>query len=206
MNSVVLRRPQQMRHFRLLSCILLGLVSIAVAWGSWQGIGPRTADPDPLTLTFDSDLTPVPEHTLVAVSFTLPESSATGLVEAVEAFEPGPTTADLVLRAIAQVESRGNPACVGRMGERGLYQFRRSTWRQHTREDFRRAHHPEISTLVAMRHYEWIVRSLRAHGRPGTPYEVALAWNAGLSRVLSGKIPSGSRHYAQRVANLVSQS
>jgi hypothetical protein len=109
-----------------------------------------------------------------------------------------------VLRAIAEVESRGDPASVGRMGERGLYQFRRATWRQHTRESFSRAHHPAISTAVAQRHYDWIVRELRHHGYEGSAYEIALAWNAGLSRVLSGRVSSRSHHYAQRVVNLAS--
>lgn len=111
-----------------------------------------------------------------------------------------------VLQAIAEVESRGNPRRVGRLGERGLYQFRRDTWRQHTRENFYRAHHPGVSTAVARRHYQWILAQLRSRGRKGTAYEVALAWNAGVTSVLRGRAPAQAHSYAQRVVNLATQS
>lgn len=140
------------------------------------------------------------------ITFTLPPPPAPALAPTIApALEQNPPAA-VVLRAIANVESQGNPRRVGRLGERGLYQFRRATWRQHTRENFSRAHHPEIATTVAHRHYNWIVRELRANGFEGSPYEVALAWNAGLSRVLAGKVSSASHNYAQRVVNLASDT
>lgn len=136
---------------------------------------------------------PMPE-----IIFAIPSPSA----EVPAAGSSPSVDAAAVLRAIAEVESRGNPACVGRLGERGLYQFRRDTWRQHTRENFARAHHPAISTTVAHRHYDWIARELRKRGFEGSPYEIALAWNAGLQRVLAGRASASAHHYAQRVANL----
>ena len=111
---------------------------------------------------------------------------------------------DAFLRAIAEVETGNNPRRVGRMGERGPYQFRAATWQQHTRQPFRDAHNPAIAHAVASRHYDWIMQQLERNGRPATPYMVAAAWNSGVTRVSSGRIPAASRDYAQRVVNLAS--
>ena len=108
------------------------------------------------------------------------------------------------LRAIAEVETGGNARQVGRLGERGLFQFRQATWRQHTAKSFRDAHTPAIAYEIASRHYDWILHELERNGKRATPFMVAAAWNSGVSRVLSGRIPSVSRDYAQRVVNLAS--
>jgi soluble lytic murein transglycosylase-like protein len=111
---------------------------------------------------------------------------------------------DAFLRAIAEVETGNNPRKVGRSGERGLYQFRQNTWRQHTRRPFYDAHSPAVAHDVATRHYEWILQSLQRNGQRPTPYMIAAAWNSGVSRVSSGRIPASTRDYAQRVVNLAS--
>jgi hypothetical protein len=184
----------------LLSTIMAALVPFERLGGSSDGDGSYAFTFEP------EEEIRLPETLTPAVTFSMPngmgweDTSAAALVAA-SGIDP-----ELVLRAIAEVETRSNPRRVGQLGERGMYQFRRETWRQHTAEDFRRAHHPEISTTVARRHYDWITRELRHRGYEGTPYEVALAWNAGLHRVLSGRVPSRSRHYAERVANLAAGS
>ncbi|MFH0880939.1 MAG: lytic transglycosylase domain-containing protein [Lentisphaerota bacterium] len=49
----------------------------------------------------------------------------------VVALNPDPKkTTDLLIDAIIQVESAGDPQCVGLAGERGLMQIKRTTWKQ----------------------------------------------------------------------------
>jgi len=114
------------------------------------------------------------------------------------------TGRDAFLRAIAEVETGNNPRKVGRLGERGQYQFRLATWRQHTSRPFREAHSPSVAYTVAARHYDWILQSLERNGKRATPFMIAAAWNSGVTRVNSGRIPAVSRDYAQRVVNLAS--
>ena len=183
----------------LLSTIMAALVPFERIGGTRDAEGAYS-----FSFEREEEIT-LPDELIRTVSFNLPTAGAP-LDDAADSSPVATIDPTHVLRAIAEVETRGNPRRVGRLGERGMYQFRRETWRQHTAEDFRRAHHPEISTTVARRHYDWILRELRNRGHEGTPYEVALAWNAGLSRVLTGKVPSRSRLYAERVANLATGS
>lgn len=113
---------------------------------------------------------------------------------------PAPSP-ELVLTAIRMVETGDNHRSVGRAGERGAYQFRAATWRQHSGAPFRLAH-SRHADLVARRHYAWLAANLTRRGLPADPYHIALAWNAGLSRAASGSAPPSSRNYAARVSNL----
>jgi len=108
------------------------------------------------------------------------------------------------LTAIAEVETGGNSRAVGRLGERGQFQFRGSVWRQYTNRSFFEAHNPTMSYYVAVKHFDWLVDGFRRNGRHPTPYLMAAAWNSGLTRTLSGRLPSSTRSYAQRVSNIVS--
>jgi hypothetical protein len=207
MKNAKFRLPQPQPRPAVFLLLFLGLIStITAALAPFEVFGPKAGAPEETLLTFDRVLEVAPGDDLLTVSFTLPATAEWTAPDPVSPPQFFPADPVVVLRAIAAVESNGDPTLVGRMGERGLYQFRRTTWRQHTEEDFRRAHHPEISATVARRHYDWICEALRARGYQATPYEVALAWNAGLSRVLSGRAPSRSHHYAQRVANLARSS
>jgi hypothetical protein len=47
-----------------------------------------------------------------------------------------------------------------------------------------------------------LARGLEAARVPVTPYNIALAWNGGLSAVISGRSPLRAHDYAQRVTNL----
>jgi soluble lytic murein transglycosylase-like protein len=129
---------------------------------------------------------------------------AVNSTEAAGAVDSARSGRDAFLRAIAEVETGNNPRKVGRLGERGQYQFRQATWRQHTRQPFRDAHNPSIAHAVASRHYDWILQQLERNGKRATPYMVAAAWNSGIGRVTSGRIPAASKDYAQRVVNLAS--
>jgi len=49
---------------------------------------------------------------------------------------------------------------------------------------------------------EWNERGLEAAHLPATPYNIALAWNGGLSAATAGTSPLVARRYAERAANL----
>lgn len=109
------------------------------------------------------------------------------------------------LEAIHHIENPSNSSRPGRYGELGAYQFRRGTWRMHTKVPFEKALDRSISEEVAIRHYEWLRRGLARNGWAQTPYNIALAWNGGLTAVIRGKASASTRDYAQRVANLASE-
>jgi hypothetical protein len=113
-----------------------------------------------------------------------------------------PDVADFLL-AIRQVESGDRYDCPpGPVGEQGPYQFKRDVWYQHTRENFRLAR-SRYADEVALMHYRWLKERLRKNDLEVSPWNLAAAWNAGVSAVVSQRIPRGTRDYANRVANLV---
>lgn len=107
------------------------------------------------------------------------------------------------LRAINWVENPTNQTAVGRFGELGPYQFRPATWRMHTDKPFRLAVQRSVADEVAIKHYEWIKRTLEQHGVEASVFNIAMAWNCGVDAVLSGRVPDVTYHYAERVTNLV---
>lgn len=109
---------------------------------------------------------------------------------------------DSFLKAVAEVETGGNPRAVGGQGERGLYQFTLATWRAYTTQPFIAAHDPVIAHEVAVKHFVWLQDRMLASGRQPTAHHLAVAWNSGLSRALTGRFPQSTRDYASRVVNL----
>lgn len=107
------------------------------------------------------------------------------------------------LQAINWVENPRNSLKAGPGGELGPYQFRQATWFMHTRKPFALAVQRQQADDVAVKHYEWIKRGLERNGIAATPYNIALAWNAGLSQVINGRVPAVSYQYASQVNNLV---
>ena len=112
-----------------------------------------------------------------------------------------------VLRGIRIVETQDqlHPPR-GKLGERGPYQFRSSTWRMHTSSSFDLAENREVANTVAKRHYAWIEAQLQANGIDPSFYNVALAWNAGVNAVIRGNIPAVAHSYASRVLNIAATS
>lgn len=110
-----------------------------------------------------------------------------------------------ILQAIHWVENPRNVTKPGPKGELGAYQFRESTWRMHTGLPFSHALEKAHADPVAVRHYDWIARGLIRHGMEVTPYNVALAWNGGLSATVRRRSPPAAHRYAERVHNLASE-
>jgi hypothetical protein len=73
----------------------------------------------------------------------------------------------------------------------------------HTRKPFALAVQRQTADEVAVRHYEWLKRGLESNGIDATPYNIALAWNAGLDQVVNGRVPASAQEYATQVSNLV---
>lgn len=108
-----------------------------------------------------------------------------------------------VLRAINWVENPTNHTRRGSRGELGPYQFMPHTWKLHTNKSFQLAVVREHADEVAAKHYEWLRRGLERAQIDPSPYNIALAWNSGLSAVINGRVPMVTYNYAQRVTNLV---
>lgn len=106
------------------------------------------------------------------------------------------------LEAIHNLENPRNLTRPGRHGELGAYQFRPTTWRMHTNIPFRQALDRSTSDLIAVRHYEWLKRRLEEARVPATPYNIALAWNGGLTAAINGRAPRVAHDYARRAATL----
>lgn len=112
----------------------------------------------------------------------------------------------ILLAAIAQVESGGNDAAIGKAGERSRFQMGESVWRQHAKPDephVLATSDPALAEHVATEHMVWLYRQLYSAGVPITAETLASAWHHGatgaIKRILHGEPPDD---YAQRVANL----
>lgn len=119
----------------------------------------------------------------------------------------GQASTNAVLRGIRIVETQDqlHPPR-GKLGERGPYQFRHSTWRMHTSSSFDLSENREVANTVAKRHYAWIETQLLANGIEASTYNIALAWNAGVNAVIRGNAPAVAHDYATRVLNIASTS
>lgn len=89
----------------------------------------------------------------------------------------------------------------GALGERGPYQFREITWRQHMPGTaFAMARHEGPARACALKHLAWLQRELRKAGIDDNAFNLALCWNAGLDSVLRGRAPERAYLYATRVS------
>ncbi|MEO6874816.1 MAG: hypothetical protein ABI222_08335, partial [Opitutaceae bacterium] len=104
--------------------------------------------------------------------------------------------------AIHWIENPHDTSRPGPYGELGAYQFRSVTWRMHTSEPFARALNRKASDDVAIKHYEWIKQGLMRNGLEPSIYNIAMAWNGGLSAVVNGSAPAATHNYAERVSNI----
>lgn len=109
------------------------------------------------------------------------------------------------LQAINWVENPRNSPKPGASGELGPYQFREKTWGMHTKKPFHLAVQREHADEVAVIHYEWLRTGLIRNDISPTPFNIAQAWNAGLSAVINGRVGHRTRGYARQVVNLVEE-
>jgi len=126
------------------------------------------------------------------------------------------STADWFLEAIIQVESAGNPSCVGRAGERGLMQIKEGTWSDMTRRvygtpvSFSRAFEPDLNKEVGQAYLAYLAEFLRTHQsrwQSDLRSLLAASYNAGPTRVLESgfdlrTLPGSTREYVERVSAL----
>lgn len=121
-----------------------------------------------------------------------------------------------LLEAMIQVESAGNPARIGRHGERGLLQLRPSTWNQVTERlygnavSFDRAFEPGFNRVVALAYLGELQAFLDARRGEWQSDERSLllaCYNCGPGRVASSgfdlaQTPMQTQDYVQRIGNL----
>jgi hypothetical protein len=105
------------------------------------------------------------------------------------------------LEAIHCLENPSNRLSPGPCGELGAYQFKAATWHQYSQRPFASALNRQASDDVAIRYYAWLKAQIERAGFPATSYNIALAWNGGMSAV-SGRATHSVRDYAERASNL----
>ena len=74
------------------------------------------------------------------------------------------------LDALAQIETGGRDAAVGRSHERSRYQLSHSIWDTYTTIHFRNASRPEmhaVSRSIALKHLKWIKHTLASRAAQG---------------------------------------
>lgn len=124
--------------------------------------------------------------------------------------------AEWLVEAVIQVESGGRAEMVGRAGERGIMQIKRSTWTQVTRRlngraiPFDRAFDPELNRRVGKAYLAEIQRILHSNRSSWKSDERSLllaCYNAGPERVRRAgydikKLPRSVQCYVQRASAL----
>lgn len=100
-------------------------------------------------------------------------------------------TLAVLLHAIALVETGGRAHVVGQAGERGAFQMTPAVVAS-------AGGYSERHAAKELRRIEAVM--LHANIDP-SPYNLALAWNAGVGAVVRGRAPESSYDYAQRVRN-----
>jgi len=75
----------------------------------------------------------------------------------------------------------------------------------YSRRPFYEAVNRQYSDEVAIKHYEWLKEGLARAGIAATPYNIAMAWNAGLDAVIGHHVPSASHGYAEQVSNIAAE-
>ncbi len=147
----------------------------------------------------------------IDIEFSSPRAAADAALQAV-AVDP----ASLFVEAIVQVESSGNPRCVGKAGERGLMQLKSGTWRDMTEDlfahtvSFDRAFEPELNRQVGQAYLAYLEEFLMKHRsewRGDMRTLLAASYNAGPNRVKQtgfnpAHLPEVTKSYVERVTAL----
>ncbi len=124
--------------------------------------------------------------------------------------------ADFLVVAVAQIESDGKATKVGRAGERGLMQIKRSTWQHVTRNlygcplPFDQAFDPAINRRVGRAYLAELQAFLHANKSKWKSDERSLllaCYNAGPTCVMEAgfnvkRVPASTRSYVERATAL----
>lgn len=91
----------------------------------------------------------------------------------------------------------------GAAGERGPWQIKAEVWAMHMPGiPFAKAREEAPARACALKHIAWLAGRLEARGVAVTPFNLAAAWNAGLTGYTTGRAPERAYHYAADVAAL----
>jgi hypothetical protein len=103
-----------------------------------------------------------------------------------------PVPAEVMLWAIAQVETGDDNSKIGRAGERSRWQLGMAEWYSHTGENFAYAtFNPVLARQIAGQHLERLTTLLLKRGLLPTPSRLYRKWN-----------PHASEETVQRIVNL----
>ena len=133
-----------------------------------------------------------------------------------QAFVDPKRVADFLVVAVVQIESDGKARKVGRAGERGLMQIKRSTWKQVTKNlygralPFDQAFDPAINRRVGKAYLAELQTFLQAHKSRWRSDERSLllaCYNAGPTCVMAAgfnvkRVPASTRSYIERATAL----
>lgn len=109
----------------------------------------------------------------------------------------------IMVWALALVETpHGVPARPGPAGETGRWQLTPAV-RADRGGELRARGERVTDEAIARAQVRWLAEQLQAAGVDPVPFNVALAWNAGLTRVRESTVPVVAYDFAGRVRNLV---
>ncbi len=123
---------------------------------------------------------------------------------------------ELLVEAVIQVESSGDPRKIGQAGERGIMQIKRATWKQVTRSlfgkpaPFDHAFNPTLNRRVGKAYLAELQVFLQEHRAAWRSDERSLllaCYNAGPARVRESgfdisRLPSSTQSYVERATAL----
>lgn len=112
----------------------------------------------------------------------------------------GMQATDAIMPAIKLAEGVKDPAKRGPAGELGWYRVTPAVWMQYCTDPFELCGtDAAFEERVVRVHLQWI----HDHLKHPTIYQMAEAWNAGLTAVKKDQVPASAKDYARRVVNLV---
>jgi soluble lytic murein transglycosylase-like protein len=158
---------------------------------------------------------PLPDTFPMGLPVPMASVAIDEVVAAVETAKPE-QAADFLVEAIVQVESAGRTGMVGRHGERGLMQIKRTTWNQMTarefgrKVDFQRAFEPDLNRRVGKAYLAWLHEYLQSHKSHWKTDERSLllaCYNAGPTQVKEAgfnlkHLPASTQDYVRRASAL----
>jgi len=132
------------------------------------------------------------------------------LVVSILSFAPLAQAEPINLKAIAQIESSGNPLAVGDRGKAlGLYQLHKCVIDDYNaRHNTRFSHKTALDSVISGRIANWylnseIPRLLRHYGLKDTTENRLMAWNRGIGAMRSKKpVPEVTKKYFKKYKEL----